>query len=242
MTIKNNKRKDAVFALWYFDLCHPKFSHSKWKYINLRKIAPSLDWLFTTDHSYPWEKHVKNYHHLMQGIDIDEFQSFPGNHNGRKYDVIFTGGFRGSFSDRGKLIDIIKKRYSMQIFGRNSKSRIYGIDFHKEYQRAKTAFIPKPPKIINRNYWSNRLYLATATGTPCVVGYVPGIEKHYIPDKEILTYTNGKEMLKQFDKLMNDADYRKEIGQAGRKRTYRDHTYLHRVMELIRTIYGGQHA
>ena len=67
--IAENKRPNSKFVLWYFDACNPVFRHSQHKVGAMQKIAPLLDHLFMTDHSYPWEQVTKKFTQLMQGID-----------------------------------------------------------------------------------------------------------------------------------------------------------------------------
>ena len=63
--IHDNKRKGVKFALWYFDACSPGWKQSHKKYSTMMKISPYLDHLFMTDHSYPWENHVKKFNRLI---------------------------------------------------------------------------------------------------------------------------------------------------------------------------------
>jgi hypothetical protein len=230
------KKPGAKMALWYFDACNPEFPHSQHKYEAIKSILPYLDWLFTTDHSYPWENNIENYYHLPQGIYFRDFEKEPQERE-KEFDVIFTGGFKGEFSYRGKQIEAIEKAgYCTKIYGRHSEKRIYGDGFRQEYEKAKLALVPESHSTVNNQYWSNRLYLATATGTPCIVGYTPGIEKHFIDGKEILIYGNEKQLLKQIKYLIDNPDKAKKIGYHGRLRTMRNHTYRNRIGTLLSVI------
>lgn len=236
--IAREKRSNTILALWYFDACNPTFHHSKHKCEAMRRAIPYLDWLIMTDASYPWGIYAKNFLHLMQGVDPDDFNMKPGPYEGRKYDVIFTGGFKGTFRDREKMLAEIKKRFSLAIYGRNSARRVYGAEFFRAHQQARVVFVPPPPAAVAKRYWSNRIYMATATGTPCVVGYVPGIEKHFANKKEVLFFKTTQEMINCFRHLLNNPIEARDMGLTAREWTLRDHTYEARAKELMEAIFG----
>lgn len=236
--ISKFKKENAILALWYFDACNPNFDHCKHKYAAINSIVDHLDWLFTTDFSHPWNFVAKNYRHLMQGVDPLEFKTAPNYEKKREFDVIFTGGASGFFQYRGDEIALIKQHFNADIYGRNTGRRVYGREFVKAYRNAKVAYVPKPPPDIKKKYWSNRVYLATATGTPCVVGDTPGIEDHFIPGREILTFRDRDELILQIEYLISNPEQANRIGAAGRQRTLKDHTYEKRVEKMMAAIYG----
>jgi len=236
--IAKEKRNGTIFALWYFDACNPAFKHSRYKCKAMREAIPHLDWLIMTDHSYAWENYAKNFLHLMQGVDPDDFDLTPSGPEGRKYDVIFTGGFKGAFQEREAMLAEIKKRFSLRVYGRNSDRRVYGASFFKAHQRARVAFVPPPPSAVARNYWSNRIYLAAATGTPCVVGYVEGLDKHYTNGKDVMFFDNANIACESIRFLLDNPDRRKEIGLTARAWTLRDHTYTARAKTLMGAIFA----
>lgn len=231
------KKDKAMLALWYFDACNPNFEHCKHKYHALNGILKYLDWLFTTDFSHPWNFKAKNYHHLMQGIAADEFKKEQNYNEEKKHDVIFTGGANGNFAYRGRQIELIKKHFGIDVYGRNTGRRVFGREFVSAYHNAKVAYVPAPPPEVKKKYWSNRVFLAAATGTPCVVGNVPGIENYYIPGREILTFQDNDELIFQIDYLINNPGKAEKIGRAGRERTLKDHTYTKRVEEMMSVVY-----
>jgi hypothetical protein len=234
-----NKRQDAIFALWYFDACNPDFGHCEHKYLAMQKIIPDIDWLFTTDASYDWSQHISNWHWLMQGIYEPEFSKAPqSNIKRREKDVIFTGGYLEYFTYRKHLLDTIARKYRLITYGRRSALKVYEDAFFGAYQKANVGFVPPPPDIVKNHYWSNRVFLATATGTPCVVGYVPGIEEFYEDGEEVLYFRDDTEMMTAIESLISNPALRERIGKAGRERTLKEHTYTKRIVELIDTIYG----
>lgn len=235
--ISRNITAHTKFALWYFDACNPAWRHSVRKAQAMRAVAPHLDHLFMTDHSYPWGQHVKRFTWLMQGVDANEYNHDTANHEQRRYDVIFTGTKMACFSEREAMLRQISKMASLRWVGANAQQHIWGADLFRVYQIARVAFVPPPASTVNNRYWSNRLYLAAGTGTPCLVGYTPGIEDHYEDGKEVVCFRNDLEMKTSLLALLGDADLRKRIGDAGRARTLKDHTYDCRAATLLREVF-----
>jgi len=234
--IAKSKPNGAILALWYFDACNPAFLHSKHKAQAMKKAIPHLDWLIMTDASYPWWEQARNYLHLMQGVDPDDFRWGVHPYYNRERDVIFTGGFRGAFYNRERMLSAIGKRFSLVVYGRDSGRRVYGKAFFEAYQQARVAFVPPPPRGVGERYWSNRVYLAAATGTPCVVGYVDGLKDHFGDD--VLYFNNTKTMIGAIRHLLSHPVEAKEMGLRARARVLRDHTYAKRVEELMEVVFG----
>lgn len=236
--IRAQVKPSAALALWYFDLCCPGMRNSPWKNAVMRKIAPAIDWLFMTDHSYGWEKHTRNFRHLLQGVDPAEFAKEPEPHFSRLRDVIFTGGTRPPFQDRENALAGLRRRFSVAVYGRDAGQSAFGPTFWQEHQRSRVVFVPKPPSWAPRRYWSNRIYLATATGTPAVAGWTEGLEAHFQDGRDLLFYRTQAELEDAIDLLLSDTAARIRVGTAGRRRTLEDHTYAKRAAELMAAIFG----
>jgi hypothetical protein len=239
--IRAAKSPGAILAMWYFDLCNPRMKNSPQKYRTMTKIAPLLDWLFMTDGSHDWSDKVPHAMNLMQGVDSSEFVGKNvAQPESRLRDVIFTGGFAPPFQDRLEALRELRKHFSVGVFGRNSQRRIYGDDFYSEHQKSRVVFVPTPPREAPRRYWSNRIYLATATGTPCVVGWTEGLDDHFQDERDVLYFRTPAEMVERVAWFKADPELRARIGMAGRTRTLEEHTYLARSRQLMEAITQGK--
>jgi hypothetical protein len=234
----DNKSVSSHLALWYFDLCNPNYDSRKFE--TIKRSLLYVDWLFTTDHSYPWENHIQNYRHLMQGVEPNDFDYNIQPTELRKSEVVFTGAFNHKFPERMRQLELLKLNFSVDVYGIPASTRIYGRDFFEAYQKAKIGFVPAPSAEMSNNYWSNRVYVATATGTPCVVGYVKGLEKHFENNKEVLFYNSDDELIDCVRRLLASPELRNSIGLAGRIRTLTEHTYAERVKYLVKEIESGE--
>ena len=248
--INRERRKDSKFICWNVDLCGPQDHTSNRKYDQVKKYAHKFDHFITTDGSYDWAKEGIDYIHIFQGVEeIGEFDLYDIR---PEYDVVFTGICGEKYSFRLPLVDAIGKQFNMIsnkfFYGPKRQLELnnypyitfvrnaYGQAFCNLYRTAKAALVPWGYPGVE-NYWSNRLYLATATGTPCVVGYVKGIENEFIIGKEILVYNTIGEAKKQIQSLLDNEQEAVNMGMAARKRTLENYKYSDRVETILDKIY-----
>ena len=241
--LRDVKRPGSTLALWYFDNCTPYReaggvkNYSKMKFELVLSVAPYLDWLITTDGRYDWANVVRHYLHLPQGVDAAEFRKEPPPPEPRRYDVVFTGNTKRWSSPRESMLKALRAKFRVAAYGPSLGKRAYGDAFVRAHHEARVAWVP-PPRGPQHDYWSNRIYLAAATGTPCVVGHVKGLEMHYEPGAEIVMYKGDREGIAAIAALRADRARRKALGDAARARTLRDHTYDARVETLMKAVFG----
>jgi spore maturation protein CgeB len=77
-----------------------------------------------------------------------------------------------------------------------------------------------------------RLFELCGLGCTVITNKQEGIEKWYIPNKEILVL-NDEDPLKLYNYFISDKERLKKIGKAAREKTLRKHTCMHRAKELI---------
>ena len=249
--VAQNKDPKTVFAIWSFDSCSEIDEPSRFLNRKIKSILPHIDWLITTDHSYPWEHHAKRYLHLMQGVDPDEFDYEPSNNHDREFDLIYAGGLWDRYKERNQTIKELAKNFKMVIhcvekhrFGGfkniTFKDRVYGKDFFDAHQKAKMVYVPRPPSKVIHSYWSNRIYLAGATGTPCVVEYVEGMKKEFTSNEAIFISGEGSTLI-TIDTIfhfLKHSKWRQKIGLNARKRILREYKYIDRAKTLMEAIFG----
>jgi spore maturation protein CgeB len=81
-----------------------------------------------------------------------------------------------------------------------------------------------------------RSFECAGYGIPQVVEYRPGLEKHFEPEREILTYKELAEMPEQINRLLKDPKLASRIADQARRRVLADHTYHHRVTTLLQGV------
>lgn len=81
-----------------------------------------------------------------------------------------------------------------------------------------------------------RLYESTGVGTFLVTDGMETLHKMFEPGKEVATYRNSQDCLEVVRYFLENEDERDKIAQAGQRRTLREHTYHHRMRELIQIV------
>lgn len=83
---------------------------------------------------------------------------------------------------------------------------------------------------------NTRTFDIPACGAFEIVDYKKNVEKHFEIDKKIVTFRNVNELIGKIDLYLKNSDLRKLISENGRQRVLNEHSWVHRVKEMIATI------
>jgi spore maturation protein CgeB len=83
-----------------------------------------------------------------------------------------------------------------------------------------------------------RTFEINACGTLQLCDARDDIARCYIPGREIVTYESIEELAAKIQYFMTHEDERREIALRGYRRTLGEHTYRHRLNQLLGTIFG----
>ncbi|PYP00114.1 MAG: hypothetical protein DMD61_05355 [Gemmatimonadetes bacterium] len=78
-----------------------------------------------------------------------------------------------------------------------------------------------------------RVFELAAVGTPQLSDAKADIARHFAPDREILLYHNVAELKERARALLADEPWRRGLAAAARERALREHTWRHRLEELL---------
>ena len=78
-----------------------------------------------------------------------------------------------------------------------------------------------------------RLFELCSLGCSVVTNKLKGIEKWYVPGKEVIVLSENEDPLKVYNYLLSDKENLAEIGILARERTLKNHTCLHRAKQLM---------
>jgi spore maturation protein CgeB len=78
-----------------------------------------------------------------------------------------------------------------------------------------------------------RTFELAAVGTAQLCDAKADIARHFAPGREILLYRSVAELREQARALLDDAAWRRSLAAAARERALREHTWAHRVEELL---------
>jgi len=108
---------------------------------------------------------------------------------------------------------------------------VYGIDMLGVLQKSKIAFNSHASS--SPTHASNlRLFEATAAKSCLLTDWKDNLPELFEPDSEVVTYGSVEEAVDKVGYLLSNEKERKAIGEAGHRRTLRDHTLEIRTQEL----------
>ena len=106
---------------------------------------------------------------------------------------------------------------------------------YQQLQRAKIALNIHID--LAENYAANmRLYEATGVGTMLVTDAKLNLHELFEPGKEVVAYRTPEECAELIAHYLEHPVEREAIASAGQQRTLREHTYYHRMQELVEII------
>ena len=81
-----------------------------------------------------------------------------------------------------------------------------------------------------------RVFELAAVGTPQLSDAKADIERHFAPDREIVLYRRVAELKERARALLADELWRRGLAAAARERAVREHTWRHRLEELLTVV------
>lgn len=124
-----------------------------------------------------------------------------------------------------------RQAWVTRVLGRANRGPLFGLPMY--------TFMASSGVILNmhidaaRGQASNmRLFEATGVGACLLTDWQSDLSDYFIPDVEVATYRNPREMVDKARHLMNSPLEREEIARAGQRRTLRDHTFGRRAEVL----------
>lgn len=78
-----------------------------------------------------------------------------------------------------------------------------------------------------------RLFEATGLGTCLITDNIPGLDKFFDIENEVVTFDSPGDLLDKVKYLENNPDIALKIGKAGQKKIMNKHLWRHRVLQLL---------
>lgn len=222
------KHQIPIKVLWGFDLTVDKggYLNSDGKG-NIRRawvvhMSQVVDHLFLSDGeavSLVGDKATRlvqgahtTYYHPCQSSDIR---------------ILFAGDIR---EQRQSFIAPVASQFPLEVIT-GKGNRVYGTEFAKLIARTGIVIAPDVP--IKPNYWSNRVYVVCGAGGFLLHPYIEELSHQYEDGKEIVYYYSREDLMDKIAYWLPREEERKQIGWEAYQRTLRDHTYTHRVKQLM---------
>jgi spore maturation protein CgeB len=220
----------ARWALWFPDDPHLLE-------LGLR-LAPAYDAYFTHD-SYSLDRHRAaghRAHYLAFGCDVAYFspRTVPAE---RRSDIIFVGS---RVEQRVRVLEQIAD-LPVTVWGPGwPRGPLYGEALVQGLAGAKVGlnihqhFGPSGDPARYGHGANLRLFELAAVGTAQLSDAKADIPRHFEPDREIMLYASLGELRERARVLLDDAPRRSAMAAAARLRVEREHTWEHRLLELLR--------
>ena len=108
----------------------------------------------------------------------------------------------------------------------------WGIDMFRTLYESRIA-LNRHIEVAGRYANNMRLYEATGVGTMLLTDEKENLGELFVPGREAVTYRDEDELVERATYYLEHDRERREIAAAGQARTLREHTYEHRMAELI---------
>ena len=162
-----------------------------------------------------------------------------------KFTLSFVGSLTSDHVARIRFLEYLCQRLPVKVWGRGVENlprespihqhyigQAWGIDMYRILHKSK----------ITLNYHTNiagpyanniRLFEATGVGTLLITDWKVNLQDMFEPNKEVVSYRSPEECVELIQYYLEHDDEREAIARAGQERTLREHTYYHRMKELV---------
>jgi len=169
----------------------------------------------------------------------------------RRYPIVFVGTYSGRTGPHAagtRLLEYVTSRAPVQFWGQGQNAlqpdspirqtfhgEAWGIDMYK--------VLAQGGIVLNRHaewaerYANNmRLYEATGVGAMLLTDDKDNLNNLFQVGKEVVAYRSQYDCAERLEYYLDHEDERAAIAAAGQRRTLNEHTYHHRMQELVQII------
>ena len=160
-------------------------------------------------------------------------------------DVSFVGGISRDHGKAVPALEYLAKNTPIEFFGYGADSldatsairlrhhgEAWGLDMYRSLARSRIT-LNRHIDVAENNANNMRLYEATGVGAMLLTDRKDNLSELFEIGKEVAVYSSPEEAAELIRHYMTHPDEAQAIAQAGQARTLREHTYKHRMEELI---------
>jgi spore maturation protein CgeB len=166
----------------------------------------------------------------------------------KRHDVVFIGGIGGPHDRRTRDLERMCERLPMKVWGygierlrRNSPIKachqgvVWGNEMYQTLADAKVVF--NQHMDISEAHANNmRLYETTGVGSFLLTDAKSNLKDLFEIPTEVASYRDIEDCIRLAAYYLSHDDERERVAAQGRARTLQDHTYDHRMQEVIRIV------
>ena len=161
-------------------------------------------------------------------------------------DVVFVGALsRAQHAGGNELLARAASRLQIEFWGydvgawpENSAIRhgyrgeAWGLDMYRVLAGSKIA-LNRHIDVAGDFANNMRLYESTGVGTLLITDAKRNLPEFFEPETEVVTYTSEDELVEKVHHYVVNETDRRRIAQMGQERTLREHSYAHRMKEVV---------
>lgn len=160
-------------------------------------------------------------------------------------DVSFVGGISRDHGKAVPALEYLAQSTPMEFFGYGAESldaasairqrhhgEAWGLDMYRALARSRIT-LNRHIDVAENNANNMRLYEATGVGAMLLTDRKDNLGELFEIGKEVVVYSNPEEAAELIRHYLAHHGEAQTIAQAGQARTLREHTYRHRMEELI---------
>ena len=157
----------------------------------------------------------------------------------------FVGGISRHHGKAVPLFEYLADKTPIQFFGYGAKTlprsspirkrhngEVWGIDMYRALARSKIT-LNRHINVAENNANNMRLYEATGVGTLLITDKKDNLGDIFEIGKEVVAYSSPEEAVELIRYYMDRPNEAEAIAAAGQARTLKEHTYRHRMVELL---------
>ena len=130
-------------------------------------------------------------------------------------------------------------RPGAQPLRRSCQRPAWGDDLYAVYG-SHLLVVHKNIDVAEKSASAKRLFEATGMGACVVTEESDDLENLFVPDVEIVTYSDLDDCATRIEQLLEEPDKAARIGERGQARTLADHTYRRRVEALVEILQSSE--
>lgn len=157
----------------------------------------------------------------------------------------FVGGISRHHGKAVPLLEYLATHTPIEFFGygaktlprsspirRNHHGEVWGLDMYRALARSKVT-LNRHINVAENNANNMRLYEATGVGSLLITDRKGNLGEIFEVGKEIVVYSSQEEAAEMIHYYLDHPAEAATIARAGQARTLREHTYQHRMEELV---------
>lgn len=161
------------------------------------------------------------------------------------YPVVFVGGYSAHHRSGSQILEQLANQLPLDFWGygveylphdspirQRYHGEAWGIEMYRILAQSQIA-LNRHIDIAGCFANNMRLYEATGVGTLLVTDWKDNLHELFEPGREVVTYRDVRECTGLVRYYLDHEDERTAIAKAGQERTLREHTYYHRMEELV---------